>query len=114
MSDLSTVIEVAGALSAAGGLGYAKARSPRVFWSLVGAPVARVRFSVTYRATMDVCGLTVQPSRLRAFMVRNVARQEVQPAGSRATPPPARSSSPSLCGRTAPRSSGTTRRSRTP
>ncbi|MFE1731367.1 FtsK/SpoIIIE domain-containing protein [Streptomyces bacillaris] len=80
MSDLSTVIEVAGALSAAGGLGYAKARSPRVFWSLVGAPVARVRFSVTYRATMDVCGLTVQPSRLRAFMVRNVARrQDVQP-----------------------------------
>ncbi|MEV8449967.1 FtsK/SpoIIIE domain-containing protein [Streptomyces parvus] len=79
MSDLSTVIEVAGALSAAGGLGYAKARSPRVFWSLVGAPVARVRFSVTYWATMDVCGLTVQPSRLRAFMVRNVARQEVQP-----------------------------------
>ncbi|MZG03969.1 FtsK/SpoIIIE domain-containing protein [Streptomyces sp. SID5614] len=79
MSDLSTVIEVAGALSAAGGLGYARARSPRVFWSLVGAPVARVRFSVTYRATMDVCGLTVQPSRLRAFMVRNVARQEVQP-----------------------------------
>ncbi|WP_326678257.1 FtsK/SpoIIIE domain-containing protein [Streptomyces sp. NBC_01237] len=80
MSDLSTVIEVAGALSAAGGLGYAKARSPRVFWSLVGAPVARVRFAVTYRATMDVCGLTVQPSRLRAFMVRNVARrQDVQP-----------------------------------
>ncbi|CAM5738250.1 Plasmid transfer protein OS=Streptomyces microflavus OX=1919 GN=G3I39_26165 PE=4 SV=1 [Streptomyces microflavus] len=80
MSDLSTVIEVAGALSAAGGLGYAKARSPRVFWSLVGAPVARVRFMLTYRATMDVCGLTVQPSRLRAFMVRNLARrQDVQP-----------------------------------
>ncbi|MGW7095772.1 FtsK/SpoIIIE domain-containing protein [Streptomyces sp. NPDC054874] len=80
MSDLSTVIEIAGALSAVGGLGYAKARSPRLFWSLVGAPVARVRFSVTYRATMDVCGLTVQPSRLRAFMVRNVARrQDVQP-----------------------------------
>ncbi|MZF55859.1 plasmid transfer protein [Streptomyces sp. SID5594] len=80
MSDLSTVIEVAGALSAAGGLGYAKARSPRVFWSLVGAPVARVRFTLTYRATMDVCGLTVQPSRLRAFMVRNLARrQDVQP-----------------------------------
>ncbi|MEV7881387.1 FtsK/SpoIIIE domain-containing protein [Streptomyces microflavus] len=80
MSDLSTAIEVAGALSAAGGLGYAKARSPRVFWSLVGAPVARVRFTLTYRATMDVCGLTVQPSRLRAFMVRNLARrQDVQP-----------------------------------
>lgn len=80
MSDLSTVIEVAGALAAAGGLGYAKARSPRVFWSLVGAPVARVRFALTYRATMDVCGLTVQPSRLRAFMVRNLARRpDVQP-----------------------------------
>ncbi|MER7856905.1 FtsK/SpoIIIE domain-containing protein [Streptomyces bacillaris] len=80
MSDLSTVIEVAGALSAAGGLGYAKARSPRVFWSLVGAPAARVRFTLTYRATMDVCGLTVQPSRLRAFMVRNLARRpDVQP-----------------------------------
>lgn len=51
-----------------------------MFWSLVGAPVARVRFTLTYRATMDVCGLTVQPSRLRAFMVRNVARrQDVQP-----------------------------------
>nr|WSS62493.1 FtsK/SpoIIIE domain-containing protein [Streptomyces sp. NBC_01177] len=80
MSDLSTVIEVAGALSAAGGLGYAKVRAPRVFWSLAGLPVARVRFAATYRSTMDVCGLTVQPSRLRAFMVRNVARRpDVQP-----------------------------------
>ncbi|MFD4946194.1 FtsK/SpoIIIE domain-containing protein [Streptomyces sp. NPDC058409] len=80
MSDLSTLIETAGVLSAAGGLGYAKVRAPRVFWSLVGLPVARVRFAATYRSTMDVCGLTVQPSRLRAFMVRNVARrQDVQP-----------------------------------
>ncbi|MFD9918660.1 FtsK/SpoIIIE domain-containing protein [[Kitasatospora] papulosa] len=80
MSDLSTVFEVAGALSAAGGLGYAKVRAPRVFWSLAGLPVARVRFAATYRSTMDVCGLTVQPSRLRAFMVRNVARRpDVQP-----------------------------------
>ncbi|MCX4772988.1 FtsK/SpoIIIE domain-containing protein [Streptomyces sp. NBC_01285] len=80
MSDLSTLIETAGALSAAGGLGYAKARAPRVFWSLVGLPVARVRFAATYRSTMDVCGLTVHPSRLRAFMVRNVVRRpDVQP-----------------------------------
>ncbi|PWS52283.1 plasmid transfer protein [Streptomyces sp. FT05W] len=84
MSDLSTVIEVAGALSAAGGLGYAKVRAPRVFWSLAGLPVARVRFAATYRSTMDVCGLTVQPSRLRAFMVRNVARRpDVQPVPPR-------------------------------
>lgn len=84
MSDLTTVIEVAGALSAAGGLGYAKVRAPRVFWSLAGLPVARVRFAATYRSTMDVCGLTVQPSRLRAFVVRNVARrQDVQPVPPR-------------------------------
>ncbi|WP_432105712.1 FtsK/SpoIIIE domain-containing protein [Streptomyces sp. bgisy091] len=84
MSDIATVIEVAGALSAAGGLGYAKVRAPRVFWSLVGLPVARVRFAATYRSTMDVCGLTVQPSRLRAFMVRNVARRpDVQPVPPR-------------------------------
>ncbi|MEU3445743.1 FtsK/SpoIIIE domain-containing protein [Streptomyces thermolilacinus] len=81
MSDLSTLWEVGLPLAGAGGgLGYAKARAPRVFWSLVGLPVARVRFAVTYRSTMDVCGLTVQPSRLRAFMVRTVARRaDVQP-----------------------------------
>ncbi|GHG20378.1 FtsK/SpoIIIE domain-containing protein [Streptomyces hydrogenans] len=81
MADISTLWEVGLPLAgAAGGLGYAKVRAPRVFWSLVGLPVTRVRFAVNYHATMDVCGLTVQPSRLRAFMVRNVARRsEVQP-----------------------------------
>ncbi|MEV6326944.1 FtsK/SpoIIIE domain-containing protein [Streptomyces sp. NPDC051909] len=81
MTDLSTLWEVGVPLAgAAGGLGYAKVRAPRVFWSLVGLPVARVRFAMTYRSTMDVCGLTVQPSRLRAFMVRTVARRtDVQP-----------------------------------
>ncbi|MFJ3707289.1 FtsK/SpoIIIE domain-containing protein [Streptomyces sp. NPDC090053] len=80
MSDLATVIEGASVLGAAGGLGYAKVRAPRVFWTVAGLPVARVRFSLTYRSTMDVCGLTVQPSRLRAFMARNLARrQDVQP-----------------------------------
>ncbi|MFB7584642.1 FtsK/SpoIIIE domain-containing protein [Streptomyces hydrogenans] len=81
MADVSTLWEVGLPLATtAGGLGYAKARAPRVFWSLVGLPVTRVRFAVNYHATMDVCGLTVQPSRLRAFMVRNVARRSaVQP-----------------------------------
>ncbi|MFB6895200.1 FtsK/SpoIIIE domain-containing protein [Streptomyces hydrogenans] len=81
MTDVSTLWEVGLPLATtAGGLGYAKARAPRVFWSLIGLPVTRVRFAVNYHATMDVCGLTVQPSRLRAFMVRNVARRsEVQP-----------------------------------
>ncbi|MGW7307206.1 FtsK/SpoIIIE domain-containing protein [Streptomyces sp. NPDC054835] len=82
MTDLSTLWEVGLPLVGvgAGGLGVAKVRAPRVYWSLVGLPVARVRFAMTYRSTMDVCGLTVQPSRLRAFMVRNVARRsDVQP-----------------------------------
>lgn len=79
MADLGTALEVTGALAGAGGLGYAKVRAPRVYWSLVGLPVTWGRFTVTYRSTMDVCGLTVQPSRLRAFMARNIARREVQP-----------------------------------
>ncbi|MFD6966743.1 FtsK/SpoIIIE domain-containing protein [Streptomyces sp. NPDC059949] len=81
MADLTTLWEVGLPLAGVGGgLGYAKLRAPRVFWSVAGLPVARVRFAVTYRATMDVCGLTVQPSRLRAFLVRNVARRsDVQP-----------------------------------
>ncbi|MEU7122905.1 FtsK/SpoIIIE domain-containing protein [Streptomyces zaomyceticus] len=81
MTDVATLWEVGLPLAGtAGGLGYAKVRAPRVFWSLAGLPVARVRFAVTYRSTMDVCGLTVQPSRLRAFVVRNVGRRaDVQP-----------------------------------
>ena len=80
MADASTVLEIAGPLAGAGGLGYAKVRAPRVYWSLVGLPVTWTRFIVTYRSTMDVCGLTVQPSRLRALLARNVARQrQVQP-----------------------------------
>ncbi|MFF9285367.1 FtsK/SpoIIIE domain-containing protein [Streptomyces griseosporeus] len=79
MTDVTTWWETAGALAGAGGLGYAKVRAPRVYWSLVGAPVTWGRFSFSYRSTMDVCGLTVQPSGLRAFVTRNVARREVQP-----------------------------------
>ena len=75
MSDVSTLLEIAAPLAGAGGLGYAKVRAPRVYWSLVGMPVTWGRFTFTYRSTMDVCGLTVQPSALRAFLVRNVARR---------------------------------------
>ncbi|MEV5973009.1 FtsK/SpoIIIE domain-containing protein [Streptomyces sp. NPDC051921] len=80
MADLSLLWEVGLPMAGAGGLGLAKVRAPRVFWSLVGLPVTQMRFTMTYRSTMDVCGLTVQPSRLRAFMVRTVARRsDVQP-----------------------------------
>ncbi|MFH8285060.1 FtsK/SpoIIIE domain-containing protein [Streptomyces antibioticus] len=79
MTDLTMWLEATGALAGAGGLGYAKVRAPRVYWSLVGMPVTWGRFTLSYRSTMDVCGLTVQPSGLRAFMTRSVARREVQP-----------------------------------
>ncbi|WP_320775495.1 FtsK/SpoIIIE domain-containing protein [Streptomyces sp. CRN 30] len=79
MTDLTMWLEATGAVAGAGGLGYAKVRAPRVYWSLVGLPVTWGRFVCSYRSTMDVCGLTVQPSGLRAFMTRNVARREVQP-----------------------------------
>lgn len=81
MADLTPLWEIGLPLAGAGGaLGYARARAPRVYWSLVGLPMASARFTVTYRSTMDVCGLTVQPSRFRAFLVRNVARRsDVQP-----------------------------------
>ncbi|MGK5693397.1 FtsK/SpoIIIE domain-containing protein [Streptomyces sp. URMC 128] len=79
MTDLTMWLEATGALAGAGGLGYAKVRAPRVYWSLVGMPVTWGRFLLSYRSTMDVCGLTVHPSGLRAFMTRSVARREVQP-----------------------------------
>jgi S-DNA-T family DNA segregation ATPase FtsK/SpoIIIE len=79
MTDLSTWMEVGTVTASAGGLGYAKVRAPRVYWSLVGLPATWGRFTWTYRSTMEVCGLTVRPSGLRAFMTRNVARRVVRP-----------------------------------
>ncbi|WP_432134222.1 FtsK/SpoIIIE domain-containing protein [Streptomyces sp. bgisy154] len=79
MTDLTMWLEATGALAGAGGLGYAKVRAPGVYWSLVGMPVTWGRFTLSYRSTMDVCGLTVHPSGLRAFVTRSVARREVQP-----------------------------------
>ncbi|MFE9495971.1 FtsK/SpoIIIE domain-containing protein [Streptomyces collinus] len=79
MADLTIWLEATAGLSAAGGIGYAKGRAPRAYWAIVGLPVTLARFGFSYRATMDVCGLTVRPSGLRAFVTRNVARREVQP-----------------------------------
>ncbi|MFJ9422628.1 FtsK/SpoIIIE domain-containing protein [Streptomyces sp. NPDC101249] len=79
MTDVATWLELGGAAAGAGGIGFAKARAPRVYWSLVGLPVTWGRFTWTYRDTMEVCGLTVQPSGFRAFVRRNVVRAEVRP-----------------------------------
>ncbi|MER5549460.1 FtsK/SpoIIIE domain-containing protein [Streptomyces sp. NPDC002589] len=93
MTDVAAWFELGSAAAGAGGLGYAKVRAPRVYWSLVGLPVTWSRFTWTYRSTMEVCGLTVQPSRLRAFMTRTVARQEVRPV-----PPKVRRVRPTMTG----------------
>lgn len=79
MSDLVTWVEVGGLAAGVGGLGYAKYHAPRVYWSLVGMPVTWGRFTWTYRDTMEVCGLTVQPSGFRAFVKRNLAHSQVRP-----------------------------------
>ncbi|MFF9527511.1 FtsK/SpoIIIE domain-containing protein [Streptomyces achromogenes] len=79
MTDLSLWLEATGALAGVGGVGYARVRAPRLYWSVVGLPVTWGRFTWSYSSTMEVCGLTVQPSGLRAFMTRNLARREVRP-----------------------------------
>ncbi|MFG2955600.1 FtsK/SpoIIIE domain-containing protein [Streptomyces sp. NPDC048291] len=79
MTDVTPWLELGSVAAGAGGLGYAKVRAPRVYWSLVGLPVTWGRFTWTYGSTMEVCGLTVQPSRLRAFMTRTIAHSEVRP-----------------------------------
>ena len=86
MSDLVTLLEIGTPLAGtAGGLGYARAKAPAVYWSLVGMPITRTRFAFTYRATMDVCGLTVAPSRFRAFLSRTVTRSPVEVGRTRRT-----------------------------
>lgn len=79
MTDIATWIELGSVAAGAGGVGYAKFRAPRVYWSLAGLPVTWGRFTWTYRDTMEVCGLTVQPSGFGAFVKRNIARSEVRP-----------------------------------
>ncbi|MGW5470423.1 FtsK/SpoIIIE domain-containing protein [Streptomyces chartreusis] len=79
MTDVATWLELGGVAAGAGGLGIAKYRAPRLYWSAVGLPVTWGRFTWSYRSTMDVCGLTVQPSGFRAFMTRNLARRDVRP-----------------------------------
>lgn len=92
MTDLSLLVDVSPLFAAGGGLMWARAKRPVVYWSLVQMPAAWTRFTLTYRSTMDVCGLTVRPSRLRALMARTV-RREVQPV-----PPKVQRVTPTLTG----------------
>ncbi|GAA2103909.1 FtsK/SpoIIIE domain-containing protein [Kitasatospora saccharophila] len=80
MSELLTLAEVGGPLAAvAGGAAYARAKAPALYWSAIGLPVTAVRFSATYGSTMDACGLTVEPSRLRVLITRATTRREIRP-----------------------------------
>jgi S-DNA-T family DNA segregation ATPase FtsK/SpoIIIE len=79
MADVATWFELGGVAAGAGGVCVAKYRAPRAYWSLVGLPAAWGRFTWSYRDTMEVCGLTVQPSGFRAFVKRNLANSEVRP-----------------------------------
>ncbi|MFC9925427.1 FtsK/SpoIIIE domain-containing protein [Streptomyces sp. NPDC127190] len=50
-------------------------RVPVVFWWLIGYPAVALRVLVSYRATMDACGLTVPASAIRRATARMVGRQ---------------------------------------
>ncbi|BFO13937.1 FtsK/SpoIIIE domain-containing protein [Streptomyces sp. KM77-8] len=50
-------------------------RMPVVFWWLVGYPAVALRVLVSYRATMDACGLTVPASAVRRATARMIGRQ---------------------------------------
>ncbi|MET7429084.1 FtsK/SpoIIIE domain-containing protein [Streptomyces flaveolus] len=50
-------------------------RMPVVFWWLVGYPVVALRLLISYRATMDACGLTVPASAVRRATARMMGRQ---------------------------------------
>ncbi|MCH0561040.1 FtsK/SpoIIIE domain-containing protein [Streptomyces sp. MUM 16J] len=84
MSDWTTLLEVGGPLAAlGGGAAYTRARHPGVYWSTVGLPLSTARLLGSYGSVMEACGLTMQPSRLRALAVRATTRREVRPVPPR-------------------------------
>ncbi|WP_405955592.1 FtsK/SpoIIIE domain-containing protein [Streptomyces phaeochromogenes] len=83
MTDLVTLAELGGPLTAIGGAAYARHAHPAAYWSTVGLPVSVVRLMASYSATMDACGLTVAPSRLRVLAVKATTRREVRPVPPR-------------------------------
>ncbi|MYU51179.1 MULTISPECIES: FtsK/SpoIIIE domain-containing protein [Streptomyces] len=84
MSDLLTLLEVGAPVAALGGGGaYLRAKHPAAFWCTAGLPISTARLLGTYGSTMESCGLTVQPSRLRALLVQAATRREVRPVPPR-------------------------------
>ncbi|WP_268249697.1 FtsK/SpoIIIE domain-containing protein, partial [Streptomyces anandii] len=84
MPDWMTLLEVGGPLAAiGGGTAYTRARHPGIYWSTVGLPISTARLLGSYGSVMEACGLTVQPSRLRALAVKATTRREVRPVPPR-------------------------------
>jgi S-DNA-T family DNA segregation ATPase FtsK/SpoIIIE len=84
MSDLMTLLEVGGPVAAiGGGAAYTRAQHPAVYWSAVGLPLSTARLLGSYGSVMDACGLTVAPSRLRAWAIKATTRREVRPVPPR-------------------------------
>ncbi|MFF7191790.1 FtsK/SpoIIIE domain-containing protein [Streptomyces sp. NPDC008222] len=84
MSDWLTLLEVGGPLAGlGGGAAYTRARHPGVYWSTVGLPISTARLLGSYGSVMEACGLTVQPSRLRALAVKATTRREIRPVPPR-------------------------------
>lgn len=83
MSEWMTLAELGGPLAAIGGAFYARRAHPAVYWATIGLPSSVARLMASYSSTMDACGLTVAPSRLRALAVRATTRREVRPVPPR-------------------------------
>lgn len=83
MSDLLTLAEVGGPLAAIGGAAYARHAYPAAYWSTVGLPVSVARLLASYTSTMDACGLTTEPSRLRRAVLRATTHREIRPVPPR-------------------------------
>ncbi|WP_329397981.1 FtsK/SpoIIIE domain-containing protein [Streptomyces lydicus] len=83
MPDVTTLMELGAPIAAIGGAAYARKAHPAAYWSTVGLPLSVVRLMASYGSTMDACGLTVEPSRLRALAVRATTRREVRPVPPR-------------------------------
>jgi S-DNA-T family DNA segregation ATPase FtsK/SpoIIIE len=63
-------------------------RLPAVFWWLVGYPFVALRVLISYRATMDACGLTVPASAVRRATARMMGRQAAPVPPRRSLPMP--------------------------
>ncbi|MFD4876037.1 FtsK/SpoIIIE domain-containing protein [Streptomyces sp. NPDC058420] len=83
MTDLITFAELGGPLAAIGGAAYARHANPAAYWSTVGLPVSVARLLASYSSTMDACGLTVEPSRLRMLAIKATTRREIRPVPPR-------------------------------